>query len=395
LQYHATPVCAVQVEEFIETHVFPGYPPFPKLVCTSVECEQRPRYFALNQWGWSNGAFFFGDVSMVLRRPYGRQLTVLLPVDTGTYAGQCHFNDTEALANCSAWHNFSAGSFDHFDHIALANLRFWTPANVTSSDDDDVGGGGGGGFTPASLLAAQFKSMFSPLGALPVVHSDPTDLMTYMEVMAVGNVFFSDGISHIVLSFSGLFGTSLGQEVVEWASLRGIGVAWSPGESPGETPRHLQRGGNHAREGGDGAGVSTDKGSLDPYPWPTSQQLFLDPTVSFVKNATANRTAFNVILERVRAAGSGASASWLAKAWEDVYLTVGKAMHMHNLRPGLCADTDGCFGVDDDAHCLCAPLPSQCIAHGMCLPEHMHASNCCEPHRAKRHVSCKHTKTKC
>ena len=75
----------VQVEEFIETHVFPGYPPFRNLSCAPADCAQRPRYFALNQWGWADGAFAFGDVSMVLRPEYGRNLTVVLPVDTGSY----------------------------------------------------------------------------------------------------------------------------------------------------------------------------------------------------------------------------------------------------------------------------------------------------------------------
>ena len=57
----------LMVEEYIETHVFPGFPPFPRLECTPAQCSERPRYFALNQWGWANGAFVFGDVSMVLR----------------------------------------------------------------------------------------------------------------------------------------------------------------------------------------------------------------------------------------------------------------------------------------------------------------------------------------
>ena len=61
---------SVAVEEYIETHVFPGYPPFPNLKCAPSQCSERPRYFALNQWGWANGAFFWGDVSMVLKPKY-------------------------------------------------------------------------------------------------------------------------------------------------------------------------------------------------------------------------------------------------------------------------------------------------------------------------------------
>lgn len=68
---------SVAVEEYIETHVFPGYPSFPKLKCTPAECSERPRYFALNQWGWANGAFFWGDVSMVLKPTYVKHRSCL------------------------------------------------------------------------------------------------------------------------------------------------------------------------------------------------------------------------------------------------------------------------------------------------------------------------------
>ena len=243
-----------------------------------------------------------------------------------------------AKVNCAAWRNYTAGSFDHFDHTALANLRFWDAPKA--------------GVTAATVLAAQFKDMFAPLGAAPMPHAEPVeDTMLYMEVMAVGNVRFADGVSHITLSFSSLFGTPVGKQAVAWAAARGIGVAWSPGQDPSNQL--------DAPGGNQGAG-STPPGSAavgDRYPWPTSRQLFLDPTTPFAPNATLNaagRAAFGVIWARVAArAAGGAPVAWWTAQWNAVYSLVGRGLHLNNLRPGLCQDTEACVGVDDDARCIC------------------------------------------
>ena len=233
--------------------------------------------------------------------------------------------------NCSAWNDYTAGSMDHFDHTALANLQYWGGhPEVTNT-------------TPASVLAAQFKDMFWPLGSPPAARSEPvSDVMMYMEVMVVGNILFAEGISHVILYFAELFGTSRGRHVVKWAAARGIGVAWSAGEDPGDTGNVIP----------------------DPYPWPTSPLLLLDPTVPFAANATADRVAFDACWIRVadRRPENPAGAWWAAQ-WNHLYGLVGGGMHLHNLRPGLCADTAGCIGVDDDSHCICG-RGAKASAHG-------------------------------
>ena len=259
---------------------------------------------------------------MVLRPAYGTNLTVVLPVDSGSYRMYCPAEPSARsnVVNCSAWHNYTAGSMDHFDHTALANLHFWGGHPEVTK------------ITPAALLAAQFKNMFWPLGSPPALRPEPTeDLMMYMEVMVVGNIPFAEGISHVILYFSALFGTPRGRQVVEWAAARGIGVAWSSGEDPANTGNAITA----------------------PYPWPTSQLLLLDPTVPFAANATADRAAFDACWTRVANKAPGAPDAWWAAEWNHVYGLVGRGMHLHNLRPGLCADTEGCIGVDDDSHCIC------------------------------------------
>jgi len=202
--------------------------------------------------------------------------------------------------------------------------------------------------------------MFSPVDNPPVV--DVGMLMTYMEVMVVGNVPFPEGVSYIVLFFSPLFGTARGRTVVEWAVLMGIGVAWSPGQVDMSTPCGTPSGSSDPQDDAHRAKQTTSTRACAEseerggrrYPLPSSSQVFLDPTVAFVRNATANRTAFDNAWDRIGNTSAGQPPSWWTAQWDDVYNLVGGGMHVHNLLPGLCADVDACFGVDDRLRCLCA-----------------------------------------
>ena len=377
------------VEEYIERHVFPGFPPFRGNKCLPPACAQRPRYFALNNWGFANGAFAFGHVSMVPRKDYVRNMTVLLPMDTGSYAMCCtngasndatngltpvphididssidinigtatpakpgHAASTAAAVstakslgpvnerggsgdargggvniNCSAWRNFSVGTFEHFDHTTLAGLRAWANPSLSA----------------AQLLATQFNAMFSNAVATPPT-VDVGYLMTYTEVMVVGSVAFPDGVSHIVLYFSPLFGTEAGRAACRWARKMGVGVAWSPGELSMSSNTVLLPG----------------RRAASTYPQPSSPQLLLDPTIPFVPNATstnATQAAFMQVWASVAAAPGGQSEAWWTKQWDAVYTITGAGLHVHNLRPGLCSDAGACIGVDDDARCLCRAAP--------------------------------------
>jgi hypothetical protein len=360
------------VEEYIETHTF-TYPPFPGLTCKAGQCTQRPNYFILNNWEWSNGAFFFGDVSMVLDPSYAREITVVLPMDTGSFAMQCsnstnsrstkHAPDTRASTsssrltggpniNCDAWNNFSVGTMDHFNHITLAGLQAWAQPPL---------------LTEAHLLAALFQRMFSP-GQIPESSADVNYMATYNEVMVVGNVLFPDGLSYVVLQFFALFGTDTGQKVVQWAISHGIGVAWAPGfYDPGG-----MYGNNRTRTGlrsqlsrpllrpGNSKLSSLAAPAAGSYPVQSTAQSFLDPTVRFIPNATASltvqsefRTSWDEVA-RARKSQPPKPETWWAGQWASAQKLAGPALQLHTLKPGYCGDTDSCVGVDANRRCLCA-----------------------------------------
>jgi hypothetical protein len=368
-----------EVEEFIETSVFPGYPAFPNLTCQSQDCQQRPNYFILDNQQWANGYSMFGDVSMALKPAYGRNLSVLLPMDTGTYAGACEGPASKVLTvggvecNCSAWKNFSVGTFDAFDHVTLAGLYLFTGKNPAKE-------------ALAQIFGAKFQRMFFPAGQLPPSEAPSMEMYgEYIEVMTMGNVLIPEGVSYIVAQFGPLFGSETGRKLVAWAKSMGIGVAWAPGadfllrtrEDLAKEQKENKQNENVQKENGQpvwrlemnkkmNKKKSKEKMSGAPgdplfasYPFPTTAQLFLDPTVQFVSNASTSaanvsefRTAWSTVSNATNG-GHAMPASWWAAQWRNVYALAGPSLRVHYLQPGLCENADACFGVDDALNCLC------------------------------------------
>ncbi len=140
--------------------------------------------------------------------------------------------------------------------------------------------------------------------------------------MVVGNVLFPQGVSHIVLNFQPLFGSRSGGVLVEWAVSQGLGVRWSPGQ-------------------------------FNVAAW----ESFLDPSVPFVKNQTIPAEtvrSFKDSWQYVSAASPDPDdEEWWKQQWMQLWPQMPSALRVHNVQPGFCADTNECFGVDDDLHCLC------------------------------------------
>jgi len=295
---------SLQLEEYMETSVL-NYPPFSRYTCELKDCQQRPVYFALNNRMISSTAEF-GDTGLVLRSSYARGFTAVLPMDTGTYALACMPDGHGKIpVNCSAWH-FSVGTFEALDHVVLANLYTW---NIFPE-------------LPAyKNLGAQFRHMFSPLDEETAVLDG--ELNTFNEVWTVGNVLFEGGVRYIIPNFAKFFGRERGTALQQWAVKRGIGVVWG-------STNVLQN---------------------------TSATRFLDPTISFVENATASDAAIRSFEDRwqyvkmaSRPEGDG---QFYVQQWDKLWQEVPRNMRVRNLHPGMCADTDACFAVDQDAHCLC------------------------------------------
>ena len=75
---------SLAVEEWAETRVFPGLPPFaPSLQCSLAACQQRPQYFMLDNWAFAGGDSFFGQMSLTLAQEAKEKLAVVVPMDSG------------------------------------------------------------------------------------------------------------------------------------------------------------------------------------------------------------------------------------------------------------------------------------------------------------------------
>lgn len=91
-----------------------GFPPFKnashgELPHTFAEATDRPTYTALNLWFNSMGNPKFGPVAVVFAPEYVRNMTMLLPVDSGLWEGSCNKSHRHSRGmNCSSWNRTDA-----------------------------------------------------------------------------------------------------------------------------------------------------------------------------------------------------------------------------------------------------------------------------------------------
>ena len=318
-----------------------------------VEAANRPIYVAFNQLKIDVGNPNFGDITAVFRRDYVRNMTVIAAVDTGLWEMTCnassvgpssHFH--HAPRNCSAWDptglintttvKLPVGTLDHYDHLVLANPR-WFNGTVSLSDTFArlLGGDGEGG---------------GGWGAQNVSNSN---FVTYWESNFAGNVMYDrggspgDGINFLVANFPALFGTAFGQRVRAWAKSRGWFLAWALGD---DVSPQGGGGGSHHHGGGPPQMVRMNKRILDPAVLAATSAANL----SDVKG-TAAAAAFDALYEDAAVARSKTNIT--TAEWASRYAVLAAALpagaSVQPLYAGACADTDRCMGVDLSGYCIC------------------------------------------
>jgi len=166
LEGYLTGSSAMTIQNYAETKVM-GFPEFANASNpTMTEALTRPQYTCINIYGIAGGCLMFGEVSLVSRPSWIRNMTIISAMDTGLYTGAClnvslsgggpggnnggpggnngggpggpgGRNRTGGpdgqggpgggggfmgMRNCSYW-DATVGTFDHFNHLLLPNVR--------------------------------------------------------------------------------------------------------------------------------------------------------------------------------------------------------------------------------------------------------------------------------
>lgn len=186
------------------------------------EAANRVIYTALNLLQVDTGSLpTFGDVAAIFRKPYIQDMVEIAAVDTGIFEMSCNHSAYPAPRfglnlTCNAWKPPQVGTFDHIDHIILANLGTWSSQLNNSIEEQAVQLFGRSAFAGNYLNIPEITSMQG---------------MTYFEANIIGNPRLPDGISFLIGNFHTLFGTDAGRELQLLADHYSWPLVWGLGSS--------------------------------------------------------------------------------------------------------------------------------------------------------------------
>lgn len=326
-----------------------------------AEAQERGSYFVLNTIHSAAGSALYGDVSFILNTSYAANASLYSAIDTGEWPEMCpstpqgkrswdsatpqgnpkarhtHKQNKTKLpiranggngywSNCSTY-NFTLGTTLHQDHLILANLRYWAPAQ----------------YLPY-VLARTLQLLLSP----EVVSNGTStkmaplqghDIYTYNEIIPAGRPAFPEGIKFVVGSFRSLFGTARGSQLQALCVRHGWMLAWAIGLNLHEV-------------GFWDIGYYTNA-------FPRHGRM-LDPVVLAAINATNvtglpvqafNRSWVLANLTRGHNASQPINGSTALGLWK--HTAAGSSMRVTPLYAASCADHGNCVGVLGDGHCAC------------------------------------------
>lgn len=314
-----------------------------------LEAAERPIYVAFNMLRIDIGNPHFGDVSVVFRRDYTRNMTIIAPTDTGLWEMSCNISGTHANMwaengqskppphyhhheprNCSAWApgKGSLGTLDHYRHLVLANVRFWNGTGLLLREFSRVLGDGTWGSdigVPSSLTTSYWESNFA------------------------GNVFYGPGggsveggVHFIVGAFPSLFGTGDGVRLQQWCKQHRWVLLWSLGQNTADVHELVT--------------LPFNNRMIDP-------SVLAHTSVGNVSGVSGNEalrgnfSAFwsEVTVHRSKASGSGgiAPADW-AGLWNQLVGVMPPTAKLEPLRAHKCSDRDACIGITfGGGDCVC------------------------------------------
>jgi hypothetical protein len=303
------------------------------------EASNRLVYTAINTRKLASGNPNFGDITVVFKRTYVKDMALLFPLDSGIYEMGCnatgphkHFN---ATFNCSALPNptTTVGTLEHFNHMFLPFLYFWNSSwrveEKVQVQEVPI--------SAAHHLAAVVHRLLSPWSSMPNVTSQET--MMYQEANILGTALLPTAVKFVVGDFPSLFGTQYGLKLQQWCSRMGTMLIWTLG--PNQPPR--KKGSHH-----------------DPsVPWSSNHRI-VDPQVM---NAT-NASSIVSTLDQEKFTGT-----WTAvfnrraenkpiqvQEWKELWSLMPMDLSIEPLRAHLCSAPHECIGaLVKDGGCVCYP----------------------------------------
>jgi len=330
------------------------------------EASDRMIYVAHNLYQADTGSNpNFGDVCAIFSTEYVRNMVLIAPVDTGRWHMNGCDNTSDSLSdisetgpdapgpgphhrvgfyNCSAWSPSTVGTFEHHDHIILAN---WA-ANANSSVQNRSIIDEAKKFFARSAFAGEYTQ-------LPNLTSND-----YWESNIVGNPRLPEGVKFLIAQFPALFGTSAGRRVQELADHYGWPLVWALGHGghmSGRHPHHPPHPPSNGTKPGTGPHPPHPP---HPVPMPGNQRL-LDPRSATLRtNATlpadalANFEAAWTIAQDAHASGRNITAANVSAWWA---LVSASQIRVAPLTAQSCSDANSCLGTDVvSKDCVCRPV---------------------------------------
>eukprot|EP01060_Flectonema_neradi_P007821 TRINITY_DN15537_c0_g1_i1.p1 TRINITY_DN15537_c0_g1~~TRINITY_DN15537_c0_g1_i1.p1 ORF type:complete len:465 (+),score=80.28 TRINITY_DN15537_c0_g1_i1:53-1447(+) len=203
---------------------------------TYDEASQRLIYSAMNWYKLSSaGSKIFGSVGLVLNNEHIRNYTAISPVDTGNWEESCGIAKQLipplwlTPTNCSAFGTSAPvpGTFDHWEHLITGNIKYW---NLTFASKN-LG-------PPYKYVSPQRNLAMMVARALNTNYPSiqPTEsyfsLVHYSEASPLMNLRYKEGVKALLLNFTDLFGTGVGNQLQNWAIQNDWVTLWSFVDDP-------------------------------------------------------------------------------------------------------------------------------------------------------------------
>jgi len=315
------------------------------------EASDRLVYAVLNQHQLDFPNSNWGNVGVVFKTSYVRNMTILTAVDSGDFVCACDTNFTTTFCktwtnetacnkfwycswendstsqggictgghagdykehNCTEMNPFQSGTLDHFNHLIIPYAKWY---NTSFGFDAD-------------RVALLLGRTLLPWGTAPDFIAHGFDF--YFEADLLGNPHFPEGVHFVVATIADLFGSTSGDKVVKWCLQNKWVLIWSLGPNMNKLnassfPSLPDVWKSNTRIA-DPRTTTTTNMTVSPNTTTTFQQMWL----------TASNARQHSVINNVTAV------DW----WNQLHISVGKDLQLKPIRANSCGvDTDNCFGV--------------------------------------------------
>lgn len=353
-------------QDDVETRLY-GLKPYTKRgqPASLDEASERGPYCLVNALRADAGSPLYGAVSAVFSPRLMRETALLSAVDTGSFEGMCNRSDGASLGlvgsvgrghtpkldvanmlvsnplmhDCSKYLTGPdhLGTIEHFNHLLLMSNAYWNGtesnpllriiARIVAEPENKIDGWGTG------------YELKGP------------DFIHYFEAIPAVTLRFPQSVKFLIGSFTQIFGTVEGQELIQWCRARRWALVWSLGLNVDDVGH---------------GGLNFFSAPFLNGSFPSNQRL-LDASVLEGTSASLNLTmdgqgqaAFSETWSEVEQARASAalerktvnSTQW-NELWIKLRARLPSELRLEPLRARSCADEEQCLGTNELGQCVC------------------------------------------